>query len=140
LKNQITKNKIKTTILQRGERILAGDNLYFEILAPFENFEGKEIKDFNSSSVVARLVYGDNEILFTGDAPKSVEREIIAHEENLNSDILKVGHHGSTTSTTEEFLKEILPKVAVISVGKDNQYGHPYKEVLERLESMVLRF
>ncbi len=131
---EIQKNKIPLTILKKGERILIGKNLYFEILAPLEDFEDREVSDFNTSSIVARMVYGENSFIFTGDTSKTIEEKLVGENINLNSDILKVGHHGSKTSTIESFIEAIKPKVAIIQVGKNNKYGHPYPEVLERLE------
>lgn len=87
--------------------------------------------DMNNSSVVIKLSYGDTSFLFTGDAEKE-ELETIT--DNISADVLKVGHHGSTTSTTEEFLSRVNPTYAIISVGKDNSYGHPHDKVLRLLE------
>ncbi len=131
--NEISQKHIPTTILFKGKKILVGDKIYLEILAPLESFEGKEVKDFNSSSIVARLVYGQNELLFTGDTTKSIEKELAEKNINLASDVLKVAHHGSRTSTSEIFLEKVMPQIAVISVGKDNPYGHPHQEVLDIL-------
>src|SRR5690606_4521212 len=89
--------------------------------------------DFNNGSIVMRLVYGDVEVLLTGDAEASAEHEMIARGHDLSADILHVGHHGSSTSTSPEFLAAVNPKVAIYSAGKDNPYGHPHAEVIERL-------
>src|SRR3989338_3978671 len=89
----------------------------------------------NNDSVVLMLKYGETEILLTGDIEAKAERQIILSGANLDADILKVAHHGSKTSTIEEFLYEVSPQVAVIQVGAKNRYGHPTKEVLGRLES-----
>ncbi len=136
---QISKNKIPLTVLKRGQRISIGNNLYFEVLAPLENFEGREVSDFNTSSIVLKMVYKNNSFLFTGDATKSIEKELINQGDNLDSDILKVGHHGSRTSTTEEFLHAVTPEIAVIQVGEGNQYGHPHSEVLANLEKFGIK-
>ncbi len=105
--------------------------------------------DTNEISIVARLEYGSTSVMLTGDAPVSVEHFLLEHnysrveipsEENyLKSNILKVGHHGSKTSTSEEFLEEVNPDYSVISVGADNKYGHPNKEVLDRLTGYFSR-
>ncbi len=71
--------------------------------------------------------------LFTGDAETEAEMEAVKSSKNLKSDVLKVGHHGSTTSSTDSFLKEVSPKIAIISSGLDNSYGHPAKETLKKL-------
>lgn len=136
---KILKNKIPLVVLYNGRKIRIGEKIYFSIFSPFESFEGKEVSDFNTSSIVAKLVFGQNEFLFTGDAPKSIEKTLIESNLNLDSDILKVGHHGSKTSTTDIFLDKVSPDIAVISVGKNNQYGHPHPEVLERLEKYGIK-
>jgi competence protein ComEC len=90
----------------------------------------------NASSIISRLTYGSSEFLFTGDAPKEIEEYLVSLGTNtLASDVLKVGHHGSRTSTSEVFLSAVAPGLAIISAGKDNTYGHPHKEVVERLEA-----
>jgi len=107
---------------------------HLEILYPFENLENQSVKNTNNTSIISRLVYGENSFLLTGDAYKSVERELLGLAEQLDSDVLKVGHHGSKTSSAEEFIKEVSPEIAIISAGQDNSYGHPHQEVLETLE------
>jgi competence protein ComEC len=90
-------------------------------------------KDPNNSSIVMRIVYGETSFLFTGDAEREVEQALLNSGVTLKSDVLKVGHHGSETSTSYAFLREIMPQYAVISVGKGNTYGHPTDAVLSRL-------
>ena len=93
-----------------------------------------ESDEVNDTSIVLRVTYADRSFLFTGDAERGAE-EILLEEcpEYLKSDILKVGHHGSNSSTTYPFLRKVLPDVAIISCGKDNKYGHPTEETLSRL-------
>jgi len=110
-----------------------------EILYPFESLEGKTLEDSNNTSIIIRLVFGENSFLFTGDAYQSAERELIQREINIDSDVLKVGHHGSKTSSSEEFIKKVSPEIAVIPTGKDNPYGHPHPEVLETLDKYGIR-
>ena len=105
-----------------------------EILYPFESLEGRVAENINNTSIIARLVYGENSFLLTGDAYKAVEKELIEKEIEIVSDVLKVAHHGSKTSSAEEFIKEVSPEIAIISAGQDNSYGHPHQEVLETLE------
>lgn len=90
--------------------------------------------DLNNSSAVLRLVYGDVGFLFTGDAEIESEDEMLSSGQRLEAHVLKVGHHGSTTSTSEEFLREVSPEHAIISCGAGNKYGHPHDEIIERLE------
>lgn len=87
----------------------------------------------NNTSIVLRIVYGNTSYLFTGDAQREEEAELLDAGYDLKSDVLKVGHHGSDTSTSYPFLREIMPEYAVISVGTGNSYGHPTQDVLSRL-------
>lgn len=91
-------------------------------------------EDLNNSSVVIKVVYGKNSFLFTGDAETESEKKILTSGADIKADVLKLGHHGSSTSTSEEFLKVVSPSLALISCGKDNDYGHPHEETLEKLE------
>lgn len=128
----IKEKDIKVKIAEIGQRIIT-PKVFFEVLHPFESLEGKEVKNPNNSSIVFRLVFGNNSFLFTGDLYKSIEKEIVNRGLEIEVDVLKVGHHGSKTSSAEEFLEKANPEVAVISSGKDNTYGHPHQEVLETL-------
>ena len=89
--------------------------------------------DTNNSSIVLRIAYEDTSFLFTGDAEREVEQAILNRKKDIQSTVLKVGHHGSESSTSYLWLREVMPQYAVISVGKDNSYGHPTDEVLSRL-------
>jgi competence protein ComEC len=97
--------------------------------------EAKIAKDTNQGSVVARLNFGENSFLFTGDITENEEKDLMAKiPDSLAADFLKVAHHGSKYATSTEFLDSVKPKEAIISVGKNNRYGHPTAEVLGRLE------
>lgn len=98
------------------------------ILAP----NGTSYEDANNYSIVIKLEYGNNSFLFTGDAEDVSEKEMLDNGLDLKADVLKAGHHGSSSSSTEAFLNAVNPKYAVISVGKDNDYGHPHKETLQK--------
>lgn len=89
--------------------------------------------DPNNTSIVLRIVYGDTSFLFTGDAEREVEQAILNRGTDIKSTVLKVGHHGSESSTSYVWLREVMPQFAVISVGNDNSYGHPTEDVLSRL-------
>jgi competence protein ComEC len=123
----------KIIIAKAGEIMKAG-NVLLSILYPAENLEGKEVEDSNDTSIVLRLSFGKNSFLFTGDATNKTEQELVSEKSNLESDILKVSHHGSKYSTSDIFLENVKPKIAVVSVGKNNSYGHPTSEVLQRLQ------
>lgn len=126
---------IPIIIAKRGQRIVAGTNSFFDVLAPFDDFVGKSVSNVHDAMIVSRLRYGSTTVLFTGDAEKPVEYRLLMSNTDLAADILKVGHHGSKTSTTEDFLTRVHPRFAVISVGKKNKYGHPHQGVIDRLKS-----
>ena len=125
-----SKNNSQNLVARAGARINLGDNVYLDILWPRQVFANQEA---NGASVVARLVYGETSALLTGDAPVAVERALISTYPDLRSDILKVGHHGSKTSSDPAFLKAAAAQYAIISVGARNRYGHPTQLVLDRL-------
>ncbi len=112
-----------------GNQYPLGDNATLTILAPTDTFP-----DLNDMSVMTRLVYQDTSFLFTGDAGMHSEARIL--KEDLQADVLEVGHHGSNTSTSQAFLDVVQPRVALISCGVDNSYGHPHREVVERLKGI----
>ena len=91
-------------------------------------------KDLNAWSAVLHLTYGKTSFLFTGDAEVKSEKDMLEQPELLGADVLKVGHHGSDTSTSQEFLDSVKPKYAVISAGKDNKYGHPKAVIMNQLK------
>lgn len=99
--------------------------------SPIASKEG----DLNTYSIVLKLTYGNTKFLFTGDAQAQNERAMIANNYDLSADVLKLGHHGSRTSTSNEFLNKVNPKYAVVSCGKGNDYGHPHKETVNKLKS-----
>lgn len=114
------------------EKIIRLGESYLEILAP----NGGEYKRVNNYSIVTKLVYGDTSFLFTGDAETYSESEMIKNGFNVKADVLKVGHHGSCTSSSRQFLKVVSPKYAIISVGFHSFYGQPDKCVLDRLKEV----
>jgi len=111
------------------------ENITYKILWPQGNVNGWEV---NAGSLVGLITYGDKKILLTGDAPKEVEDQIInKYKDDLqNIDILKVGHHGSKTSTGSTLAKLSRPKFALISAGKNNRYGHPHQIVIDNLNNV----
>ncbi len=125
-------NKIETLEALRGDRI-SFEGAEIKILNP-EAPVDPAIGEANNESVVARLDYGENSFLFTGDIESPAENKIIASGEDIDVDVLKVAHHGSKYSTSGVFLDKVTPKDAVISVGKNNSYGHPTQVVLEALK------
>lgn len=128
LKATIEKRGVPLTIAYAGESFDLGP-AKCTIVSPEKSAD----KDANNESVVLLVDYLDTEFLFTGDAEKWAESEVLDAGYNVDADVLKVGHHGSHTSTSEAFLKAVSPDYAVISCGKNNDYGHPHKETLDLL-------
>lgn len=121
-----------------GTKIIFPSGATMEIIYPVSNLaDAKE--DKNENSIVTRLVFGENEFLFTGDLSKEGEAVLLASNLNIEADFLKVAHHGSHSSTSLEFLKKVNPKDAIISVGKNNSYGHPHKEVVDSFKDRMTR-
>ncbi|PIU79087.1 MAG: MBL fold metallo-hydrolase [Candidatus Moranbacteria bacterium CG06_land_8_20_14_3_00_43_56] len=125
-------NKIETLEVWRGTEIKF-DDANMKVLYPAGKVD-PSVGEANDKSVVARLDYGENSFLFTGDIESGAEKEILESRENVDIDFLKIAHHGSKYSSSEEFLDAASPEEAVISVGKNNSYGHPTEAVLEALK------
>ncbi len=123
--------KIKTLEALEGDKVELGE-IKFNIIFPDSPVD-PSVGDANNKSIVARLDYGENSFLFTGDIEDSAEREILTGGENVDVDFLKVAHHGSKNSSSDEFLDAVSPDEAIISVGANNSYGHPTDETLQRL-------
>lgn len=131
------RKKIKVIYAEAGDRINIEKNMFFEILFPTRNLISENI--LNNNSIVARLVYKNFKILFTGDIEEIAEKELIklySKTNKLRADILKVAHHGSKSSTIDSFLKLVNPRISLIGVGATNTFGHPNIGVLERLEQI----
>lgn len=129
-------NNIEAT---NGTVVDLGNNVFLKILHPFRSVAGTKTTKPHDDVVVAMLEYGSIKILLTGDMEKKVEDKLVLGSVALDADILKIGHHGSKTSSTEKFLNAVTPQVAVIQVGK-NKYGHPTPEVLKRLEKFGIKY
>jgi len=133
------KSATRVITVNVGAKIKAG-NAIIDILYPFENLSGKELKNTsNDTGVVSRLIFGKNSFLFTGDISSVAEKQLARGKNILASDVLKVAHHGSKYSTSDLFLENVKPKIAVISVGVKNTYGHPTPEVLQRLQNFGVK-
>lgn len=128
LLDAVEQNGVQTALASPGQTYDLGDGVKLTILGPVKDYDS-----LNNVSVVCRLDSGETSFLFTGDAEKEVETDLLSQGANLQADVLKAGHHGSNTSSGKEFLDAVQPKIAAISCGADNKYGHPHKEVMERL-------
>jgi len=137
-KELIEEKNISLSLAQMGQKIILQNGIALEVLWPNQNLISSYSSSANNVSVVTRLVYGDIEVLLTGDIEKKVENYLVNQDFKLESDILKLPHHGSKTSTSYNFLKAVNPKIAIISVGEDNRYKHPSKEVLERIKDLIV--
>jgi competence protein ComEC len=113
-----------------------GDGMSLEILWPREVLLGKNIRARNDTSIVLRGLFGGRSVLLPGDMEEGVENALLSLGEMLRSDILKVPHHGSRTSSSTGFLLAVSPKVAIASVGNKNPYGHPHEEIVLRYERL----
>ncbi len=119
-------------IARTGTRIILDEDVVLEILFPDRDTTGW---DTNTSSIVAKLTYGDVSFLLTGDAPASIEQYLLGTTgRNLQSTVLKLGHHGSKTSSSREFVSIVDPRYAIVSAGKKNSYGHPSPEVVSLMQ------
>ncbi len=138
--NIVKEKNIQVLVVKKGDKIVLDNNLYFDILWP--NDKQIEENKLNNNAIVMKLNYNNFSTLFTGDIEKLAEEKILEIYKNskiLESDILKVAHHGSKTSTTDEFLNKVKPKIALIGVGKDNMFGHPSNTTIEKLEKMNIK-
>jgi competence protein ComEC len=116
---------------QAGEVIMLGASTTLTVLSPAGDAADWES---NNSSIVVKVSYGEIDFMLTGDAGVGIEEYLIEeYGEALDSEVLKLGHHGSRTSTAERFLQVVSPEYAVVSAGKDNRYGHPHTEVVEKV-------
>lgn len=121
---------LKIKQIKEGTKIDLGKDTKVEVYSPVKS----EYEELNNYSPVMKISYGQNSFMFTGDAESFVEKEILSENKNLKSDVLKLGHHGSHSSTSEDFLKAVDPSIAIVSCAKDNKYGHPHKETMSNLK------
>ena len=135
LKKIIRKKDIEVIKAEKGKKIKLGRDLTVQTLSPPQN---AEYEDFNDYSAVLRIKHKKNTFLLMGDAGIEVEKQMLStmKKKHLSSDVLKIGHHGANSATTESFIKAINPKTAVISVGKNNRYHFPDADVMQRLNDL----
>jgi len=142
--------KINLTIIDRQQVIKLSDNCWLEIIYPQESLLGLEMENLNNSSLVIRMVFGKTKFLFVGDLEEQGEIKLLDSKVDLSADVLKVGHHGSDTSSSNRFLEKVYlvreqdssgikSRVAVIEVGKDNGFGHPNLRIIKRLERLGVK-
>jgi len=134
----VKERHIPLIIADRPQTIDLGQDCFFEILSPNTALAGQEVDNLNNSSIVLKLVYGQIDFLLMGDAEVEVEEDLLSRDLDLSSQILKIGHHGSNTSSSREFLESVRPSIAIVQVG-ENDFGHPSLRVLSRLERLGAR-
>ena len=141
-------NGTKQVKVKAGDVLDFGNGVSFEIVSPSQSLidedtaaiKAKKKVDVNNESVVGRLTFGNFAMLFTGDAEGPVEKDMVAsYGKKLKCQVLKAGHHGSKTSSTAEFLKLVQPESVVMSLGVNNQYGHPHEALLNRLQKQGIK-
>ena len=110
------------------------DDAKMTVLSPLDDYS-----DLNNYSVAAKLVHGENSFMFTGDMETKAEKDLLQSGVDISAKVLKVGHHGSNSSTSQDFLDEVDPEYAVIGVGSPNDYGHPHDQTLKRLENKDIK-
>lgn len=133
LLNAISDKGLRIREAKAGVSIDVGEQASALIVAPNSS---SNYLDLNDYSVVIKVTYGQTSAIFTGDADKASEKEMVASDFDLQADVLKVGHHGSRTSSNQEFLDKVQPEYAIIPVGTGNTYGHPHLEAVERLTQL----
>ena len=134
LMEYLGEEEIPVETVQAGMRLLEEDDLTVDVVAPLRT----DYNNTNNVSAVLRLKYKDKAFLFTGDAEKEAERDILLSGVNIRANVLKVGHHGSDTSSSRGFLRQVSPQYAVISCGEGNTYGHPKPITIETLMSFFV--
>lgn len=129
----LEEKKVEIVEVRQGQRVHLDESTVFDIYWPGALVTESNLAT-NDTSIYGKLIFGNTKVLLTGDAASRVEDALLPIF-NLDADLLKVGHHGSKTSTSLQFIQEVTPNYSVIQVAKENSYGHPSKEVLDMLES-----
>lgn len=132
---EVREKGIPILIIDKPEIIKVGE-LEAQVIYPDHSLNGQWISNLNNSSIVLRVVYKEMGMLLTGDAEIEEEAEILASGADIQADILKAGHHGSDTSSSETFVRAVQPSIAVISSGEGNKYGHPSLRTVKRFERL----
>ncbi|WP_055667435.1 ComEC/Rec2 family competence protein [Desnuesiella massiliensis] len=133
---ELQNKKLKIQVAKAGNEISLNSNSKLEFLAP----NSSDYEEINDYSAVTKLTYEDNSFIFMGDAERLSEKEILQKGSNVKAQVIKLGHHGSSTSSSKEFLDKVDPKYAIISCGKNNDYGHPHKETINELKNRNIKY
>ncbi|MBI3442317.1 MAG: MBL fold metallo-hydrolase [Candidatus Sungbacteria bacterium] len=130
---------IPVVIARAGQKIHLSPKTELDILTPFKSFVGVSLTNVHDAMVVSKLIYASSSVMLMGDAEKPLEYQLLLSGDDLKSDILKTGHHGSKTSTMPDFVAAVSPNYAVISVGRKNRYGHPHQQTLDTLAKFGIK-
>lgn len=130
----IYKSGAEPILVEAGDSFTFGE-LKIDIVAPIN-----ESEDYNDMSIVCKATYKDASVLFTGDSTKKVESQILDEKLNVDADILKAAHHGSSTSSSEDFIDAVSPEFVIIPCGSGNSYGHPHKEIVKLLQDKEIEY
>ena len=129
----VSNEGLTAKIIKEGTSFDLGEGCRIDVYSPMQ----ESYDNFNDYSPIMKLTYGNKSFIFTGDAEKTVEKEVVEkYSKELKADVIKFGHHGSSTSSTKEFIEAISPKYGIISCGVDNSYGHPHRETLSIIDEM----
>ena len=130
---EVEKQGLKAKVLKEGVKIDIGEGALLETFSPIQD----SYDNLNNYSPIMKLTFGNKSFLFTGDAEKDIEAEVLSkYKDKLDSDVIKFGHHGSSTSSSQSFIEAVSPDYGIISCGVDNSYGHPHKEILKLIQDM----
>ena len=131
----VKEKNIKKIIIDRPTNLPLSGGAVLKFIYPEKSFLGETLKNVHDSALVSELDLGGKKILFMADAEKKLEQKLVAEGRVGDIDVLKTGHHGSKTSSNDFFLRAVKPEYAIISVGRQNRYGHPHPDVISRLAS-----
>lgn len=144
--DEIRKKDIPIHLANNQKDVHIGTNLYLDILFPFseKSVVGQRVHNKNNVSIVARLMQKTNVgwkplVMLTGDAEIEEERDLLLSDQNLSANVLKVGHHGSRTATSDNFLEAVSPKTSLISAGQNNSFNHPHEETMDKLAEKEIK-
>jgi competence protein ComEC len=137
--DEVKNKQIQGKIVDGWFELQIAPDMKLQFLYPMSDISVQQSEEINDTSIVIRLVYGESEFLFTGDAGEAIEKQLLDSGLVLTADVLKVSHHGSNTASSEEFLAAVSPKIAVISSGKGNEFFHPHPKIMARLERLGVK-
>jgi competence protein ComEC len=134
--DEIKAKNLKAENVTAGKELELSDGIKLNFLYPYKNLVGQKVENLNNSSIVTRLVWNKSSFIFMGDLEAEAQTDLLKQNANVQSEVIKIAHHGSKDSANKTFLEKVNPRIAVISVGKDNKFGHPSEQALDLLKSV----